>query len=169
MVRGVTEPRSAAAVGADFPYTAKTVCIIEVGNDGSVRQGGGPAAYRRAAAGESRLYAVWPGEWRSDLFLIDDLDEYAKALGIVHDAGRTGLADHVHDVRWAVNPYEKNPSGLYITVDVWFDCGCAIRDLRAFAEAMRAQRGWEVATTGGWGGSDGRHYVRVRRKSIEGT
>jgi hypothetical protein len=33
--------------------------------------------------------AVWPGQWSSDLFEIDDLDEFAKALRIKHDEERT--------------------------------------------------------------------------------
>ena len=35
-------------------------------------QGADTAAYQRALAGESRLFAVWPGNWRSDLFAIDE-------------------------------------------------------------------------------------------------
>lgn len=31
------EPRSASAVGADFPYTLETMCYFEVSADGSVR------------------------------------------------------------------------------------------------------------------------------------
>lgn len=30
------EPRSAAAVGRGFPYTAKTLCYIKVAKDGTV-------------------------------------------------------------------------------------------------------------------------------------
>ncbi|MEU1675315.1 hypothetical protein ABZ752_25305 [Streptomyces roseifaciens] len=44
------------------------------------------AAYERAVAGKSRLFAVWPGEWSSHLFAIDDLDEYAKAARFTTDA-----------------------------------------------------------------------------------
>ncbi|MFI6421829.1 hypothetical protein ACIBG6_31015 [Streptomyces sp. NPDC050842] len=46
------------------------------------------AAYERALAGTSRLFAVWPGDRSSHLFVIDDLDEYAKAHGIRHDEER---------------------------------------------------------------------------------
>ncbi|MEV6654070.1 hypothetical protein [Streptomyces sp. NPDC051219] len=60
-------------------------------------------------AGDSRLYAVWPGEWSSHLFAIDDLDEYARAHGIKHDAERTGLADHVREVLCAESEHEQNP------------------------------------------------------------
>jgi len=52
------------------------------------RLGDGRGAYERVLAGRSRLYAVWPGQWSSDHFVIDDLDEYARAVGIVHDEER---------------------------------------------------------------------------------
>ena len=160
------EPRSAAASGMDFPYRMPTTCYIEVHQDGKVTQGAGPHAYERARSGESRLFAVWPGQWRSDLFVIDDLDEYARAIGMIHDQRRTGLADHNHKVRWAISPYEKKPDGLWITIDVWLDCGCTIRDLEAFAAQMRKQRGWEIAKTGGWGSGGGSYHMRARRKSL---
>ena len=34
----------------------------------------------RALAKNTILYAVWPGNWSSDLFIIDDLDAFAKAF-----------------------------------------------------------------------------------------
>ncbi|MEV6753144.1 hypothetical protein [Streptomyces sp. NPDC051214] len=37
------------------------------------------AAYERALAGQSHLFAVWPGDWSSNLLVIDDLDGYPKA------------------------------------------------------------------------------------------
>jgi hypothetical protein len=54
-------------------------------------------------------YAVWPGEFSSGLFVIDDLDEYATAFGIIHDEERTGLTDHRHDVRWRPASWEDKP------------------------------------------------------------
>jgi len=164
------EPRSAGALGSEFPYTLATMCYIEVARDGSVRWGNDTSTYERALAGDSRLYAVWPGQWSSHLFVIDDLDQYAGAFGIVHDPERTGLADHEHQIRWAVSPYEDKPNGAYISIDVWLDCGCEIRDLPAFAKQMRDQRGWDIATTSGWGGSvsntERRYSLRARRKSL---
>ena len=166
------EPRSAGALGADFPYTLATLCYIQVGRDGSVGWGNDADAHERALAGDIQLYAVWPGNWSSHLFVIDDLDQHARAFGIVHDSERTGLIDHEHQVRWAVNRYEDKPDGAYITIDVWLDCGCEIRDLQAFAKQMHEQKGWDVATTSGWGGSSGggerSYYIRARRKSLVG-
>jgi hypothetical protein len=122
-IRGATmqEPRSAGAMGSEFPYTLATMCYLEVSTDGKVRWGSDPTAHERAMAGNTRLYAVWPGRWSSHLFVIDDLDQYARAFGIVHDAARTGLADHDHEIRWAVSPYrcsvglrlrDPGPAGL---------------------------------------------------------
>jgi hypothetical protein len=56
------EPRSASAVGKDFPYGAPTTCFIEVAEDGAVTWGDGRGAYERVLAGKSRLFAVWPGQ-----------------------------------------------------------------------------------------------------------
>lgn len=160
------EARSAGALGADFPYTLATMCYIAVDRDGGVRWGIDADTYERARAGDARLYAVWPGQWSSHLFVIDDLDEYARAFGIVHDPVRTGLADHEHQVRWEVSSYERNPNGSYITIDVWLDCGCEVRDLQSFAKQMREQKGWDIATTSGWGSGGGRYSMRARRKSL---
>ena len=32
--------------------------------------------YVHAQSGISKLFAVWPGHWRSDLFIIDDLEAF---------------------------------------------------------------------------------------------
>ncbi|MFI6814482.1 hypothetical protein ACIBG7_18875 [Nonomuraea sp. NPDC050328] len=161
------EPRSAGALGRGFPYTLKTLCYIEVFEDGTVSHGRDTGTYERARSGKSRLLAVWPGEWASHLFTIDDLDEYARAHGLVHDEERTGLADHEHVVRWELDPSEDKPMGTYITIRVHLDCGCSIHDRRVFAQHMREQQGWEINTTGGWGGTSGPgYYLRARRKSL---
>lgn len=39
-------------------------------------------AVRRAHAKKSQLYCAWPGRYRTDLFLVDDLKAAAKALGV---------------------------------------------------------------------------------------
>lgn len=146
------QPRSAGALGSEFPYTSPTVCYIEVTPDGTVTFGRDSGTYERARSGTSRLYAVWPGSWSTHLFAIDDLDEYARALGIVHDEKRTGLADHEHHVRWAVHPFEENPLGTYVTIEVRLDCGCELRDLKIFARHMKEQKGWAIATSTGYSG-----------------
>lgn len=157
-------------MGAEFPYKLGAMCYIEVLANGEVRFGKDHEAYKRALAGQSRLYAAWPGQWRSDLFAIDDLTPYARAFGIMHDAERTGLAEHDHDISWSVNDSEPNPRAAYLSIDLRLNCGCKIRDLRTFAAQMRRQRGWDIATSTGWGSSSSEqettYYLRVRRKSL---
>ncbi|ROP39064.1 hypothetical protein [Saccharothrix texasensis] len=164
-------PRSAGALKADFPYTLQTMCYVEVHQDGTVRFGHDGDAYERARSGESRLFAVWPGEWSSDMFAIDDLDEYARAFGIVHDEKRTGLAAHQHDVTWRTDPHESKPNGSYVGIELRLACGCEVNDLATFARQMGEQQGWDVATSRGWGSrwsaAEGKTYsVRVRRTTL---
>ena len=72
--------RSAKETGC-FPYRSKLVCYMELTNDGNIKQLSNKnekfEAYLNAKAGNSQILAVWPGQWRSDLFIIDDLDSFA--------------------------------------------------------------------------------------------
>jgi hypothetical protein len=166
-----------ASHSPDFPYALPTVCYIEVGSDGSVQSPPPDGVAARVRASGSRLYAVWPGKYRSDLFFIDDVDDYEKALGIQHDPVRTGLLDHDHRISWQLSPDEPKPAASYVFVETTLDCGCEIKDLKAFARQVHAQLGWDVATTGGLSTSirftpDGQpqgltYTLRVRRKSLD--
>lgn len=69
-----------------FPYGhSGLVCYMEL-KDGALLQLGAREVMRdavqRALAGDSEIYAVWPGRWRSDLFIIDDLPSLAAAIGL---------------------------------------------------------------------------------------
>lgn len=76
----------------NFPYSMNTICYFEVDKNGNVlpvphkNKSDRPTvleAYQRAINKTTTLYAVWPGNWRSDLFIIDDLDAFAKGLGLI--------------------------------------------------------------------------------------
>ncbi|MGW4379320.1 hypothetical protein [Kitasatospora sp. NPDC004531] len=91
--------------------------------------------------------------------------------GIIHDQDRTGLAEHEHLVRWKLSPYETKPNASYVDIELELDCGCTIEDLRTFADQMRTQRGWDIATSCGWGrssrpGHNTTYSLRARRKSL---
>lgn len=77
--------RSAKETGC-FPYSCGQVCYMEVSPDGAVTQlstvGEKRSAYINAQAGGSKILAVWPGRWRSDLFIIDDLDAFSEKQGL---------------------------------------------------------------------------------------
>ncbi|NUR96582.1 MAG: hypothetical protein HOV67_15160, partial [Kribbellaceae bacterium] len=96
---------------------------------------------------------------------------YERAIGLQPDPARTGLQAHRHDVTWSISPYERNPDGAYISVEVQLTCGCEVRDLRTFAAHMREQRGWDVAVTGGLSihhapDTPPKYDLRVRRTSL---
>lgn len=71
--------RSAKASGC-FPYKSNLVCFMELWPNGDLIQLSNKQEKReaclRSIAGKSRVVAVWPGNWRSDLFIIDDLDTF---------------------------------------------------------------------------------------------
>lgn len=81
-----------------FPYEAKSTCFISVDGNGTVKQIHHnkmelTAAYERALSKECKLYAVWPGKYSSDLFIVDDLDAYRDS-GVDHKVILKPGADH---------------------------------------------------------------------------
>lgn len=79
--------RKSSEVEYGFPYGSKIVCYIEHTSDNRIVHIQNYAqqkrdVYFRVKSGESKLYAVWPGQYSSDLFEIDDIDEYGKAYKV---------------------------------------------------------------------------------------
>ena len=154
-----------------FPYSAKTVCYIEVLKNGDVRQiynskSEIETACLRAKNKESTIYAVWPGKYRSDLFIIDDLDALADAYGIDRDKG------HLHEVVWRLNKNDDEKSS-YASIDLEFCCGCCIGfdNIRLIANDFKKQYGWDMATSRGFSiGADGTktvYTVPIRRSTLK--
>ena len=76
------DARSSREAGC-FPYGYPgMVCYIEAPASGGLRHIDGRTtmreAVKRAQRGESRIYAAWPGQYRTHLFFIDDLDALAE-------------------------------------------------------------------------------------------
>lgn len=74
-----------------FPYKLKTMCYVLVDNNGNVRQVEHhrkcdlptvAAACQKVRNGEARLYAAWPGNYTTSLFAIDDIELFARVLGV---------------------------------------------------------------------------------------
>lgn len=76
--------RKASEVEIGFPYRDQRVSYILV-VDGVVTNPRYAADKRAAAkalvAGEGQVFAVWPGQYRSDLFVIDDVAAFAAVYG----------------------------------------------------------------------------------------
>ncbi len=75
-----------------FPYLMNTVCYFEVDKNGNISQVYHKnksdkqkvfEVYQRVMNKTTTLYAVWPGNWSSDLFIIDDLDAFAEAFNFI--------------------------------------------------------------------------------------
>lgn len=75
--------RKASEVECGFPYGSKVVCYIEHTKDNEIKQVGNyvhekQEVYHRVKNEGSKLYAVWPGQYRSDIFEIDNIEMYGK-------------------------------------------------------------------------------------------
>lgn len=75
----------------EFPYRLSTMCYFEVYEDGKVSKvyhknkcdiAGLIEVCKRVEKNITTLYAVWPGKYSSDLFIIDDLDLFAESFGL---------------------------------------------------------------------------------------
>lgn len=83
---GMTEIRRTSETDIAFPHGWEGgLCYFELRNGEVIKPQGRNSvrdAVRRAYAGESLLFCAWPGQWRTDLFVIDDLKAAAEALGV---------------------------------------------------------------------------------------
>lgn len=72
-----------------FPFDSPTCCTLFIGNDGSFHQvykNKELEYYTSVKEGNGNLLIVWPGQYRSDAFLVDDIDQYGRAKGFVVDS-----------------------------------------------------------------------------------
>lgn len=82
----MTDPRKTSDVETGFPHGwTGGLCYFEI-DHGEVRWVKGRDevrdAIRRARARKSEVYVAWPGRYRTDLLLVDDLSAAAEALGV---------------------------------------------------------------------------------------
>lgn len=84
-----TEPARKTSENANFPWGNKQVCYFAAGQGEPVQLHyvkDRKLGLLRAAKGEITIYAVWPGQYRSDLFVVDDLEPLARAWKAPLDA-----------------------------------------------------------------------------------
>ena len=150
-----------------FPYDSKTTCYILIGKNGEVNQVSHTIkelqeAYNAVKNDSATLYAVWPGQWRSDLFIIDDINLFADAHGIQREDS------HIHDIEWKISDYDDGVS-RYAHVECKFNCNCSFMKMgiKKFANDMRKQKGWVVATSKGWGCHGNIFTIEVSRPSLK--
>lgn len=89
-----TEPARKTSENANFPWGNKQVCYFAAGQGEPVQLHyvkDRKLGLLRAAKGEITIYAVWPGQYRSDLFVVDDLEPLAGAWKAPLDATLSAL------------------------------------------------------------------------------
>ena len=151
----------------EFPYTSKTVCYIEVFPDGSVKQVSPSVseiepAYNNLISNKSTLYAVWPGNYRSDLFIIDDSNLLADAYGIQYEGA------HSYKIKWKFSSIDDGKSTYaYVSITFLCDCELSFNNIKSFASDMKRQYGWDVATSKGISGYNKNYTISVRRTTLK--
>lgn len=164
--------RSAKATEV-FPYNLSTMCYILVSSSGSVEQITHTTpeytkAYNAVKSGTGSLYAVWPGNWRSDLFIIDDIERFGDAVGVVRSRSRRCLPDVVN---WEFSKLDK-PRENYALVDIFFSPEYNVVDIicnhgiRSIAADLEEQMGWDVATSKGSSGGSEKLTLSILRSSL---
>ncbi|MEU5429628.1 hypothetical protein AB0H73_29120 [Streptomyces olivoreticuli] len=76
--------RRTSSVEAGFPWRGQTVTLIRIDAQGVVSQATRITDKRAllAQAGPKDLVlAAWPGEWRQDVFFVDDLKAAREGIG----------------------------------------------------------------------------------------
>ena len=87
----------------EFPWNEKTISYIYFDKNlnsyqvGSNRDISHENAYQLAKSGEGKIIAVWPGNYRSDAFLIDDLNLYGLQFGCVKNPLPIKIVGYIHD------------------------------------------------------------------------
>ncbi len=148
-----------------FPFLSKELNYYELTNNELVDLGRNEnlikEAYFRAKNNKSTLFATWHGTYRTDMFLINNLSAMGQSFGFEKPL-------HLHDISWSVK--DGNSRSAYATVDLKFNCGCKFDGAGQKEQLKRdllIQKGWEMSSSAGIGGYDGKYLISVLKKSIK--
>lgn len=148
----------------DIPFLSESIRYYEAVNNELRELNQNEAllgeAYFRAKDGKSKLYFTWHGQYKTDMFEVDDLPSLGLAYGFEQ-------SDHTHDIDWSIR--DVNERGSYYTVDVEFKCGCTFDGTdgkQKMRMALRSCKGWETSASQR-SGCNGKYTVRVLKNSIK--
>lgn len=148
----------------EFPYKERTTCYIFVKENGDVKQvisnkTGIEEIKEDLLNNKGKLYAVWPGNYSSDLFLVDDTKALLMAFGLYE-------SKHIHDIEWNFSDFKKD-SKVYAYIDCKLKCGCNIDKIgiRQFAADMKKQKNWDVCVTR-YSGYGDEYTIQVKRSTL---
>ena len=147
-----------------FPFLSQELCYYELENidlkDLTRNESLLREAYNRAKNEESKLYITWHGNYRTDMFELDDLDSFAQAFGFEEQK-------HIHDIEWKF--YDKEEKGAYTSFEIHFKCGCTFDGndgIRKLKKELLLQKGWDMSASY-LGGYNSKYIIRVRKNSIK--
>lgn len=137
---------------SDFQWQLNTMCYILVCSNLEVFQIkkdiSYEKAYRIAKNGGGKILAVWPGNWRSDAFLVDDLEQFALEFGCVKPSLPIEIVEYKH-----LKEYDGR-NLYYIDFVVKSDKDMLLLErnfLERFADEIMRKFGWKVALSKGYG------------------
>ena len=137
----------------EFPWKDRNICYVYFDKDlnayqiGSTKDISALNAYEMAKAGKGKIVAVWPGQYRSDAFLIDKLDDYGVAfgfsykplpieiVGFISNGNSSGISKH-YDF------FIKDDNDIVSFDDTFID---------RFSEDLKHKYGWTVTKSKGYG------------------
>ncbi len=149
----------------DFPFLSKSLCYYEVvdnelkdlARDEKLLK----EAYERVKKGKSKLYVTWHGQYRTDMFEIDDLVSFGQTFGFEKP-------EHIHDIEWKC--CNKDDNGAYVTIEVDFKCGCTFDGfdgIQKLKKELLLQKGWDMSASAGMGICDSKYTIKVLKNSIK--
>lgn len=148
----------------EFPFLSKSLCYYELLNnkleDLSRDETLLKNAYIRAKNGESKIYITWHGNYRTDMFELDNLNDFGQSFGFEQQ-------NHIHDIEWKY--YDKEEKGAYISLDIKFNCGCTFDGcggIRKLQKELLLQKGWDMSASC-LSGYNSKYIIRVRKNSIK--
>lgn len=142
----------------NFPWKDRNICYIFVNQKMNVFQVGGGNrdishgdAYKMAKNGIGKIVAVWPGNYKSDAFLIDELDDYGAAFGLVMKPLPAKLVGYKREKKYDT----KISKFVCFYLETGDDFSLSDAFVTQFAMMIQQKFGWKVALSRGFSGGYG--------------
>lgn len=79
--------RTTSECDGNFPFNNSLLCYIYMGGATLIQQIPNDIsfedAYKHSIDGRGQIVVTWPGKYRTDAFIVDDLTEFAEAKGLI--------------------------------------------------------------------------------------
>ena len=133
----------------DYDWKNPLVCylyfeggtVLQVGKDVDPK-----VAYNNALSKRGQLVAVWPGKWRTDAFIVDNLKAFGLTFGCCYEPLPVKILGFKHNPEYdtGVSAYMK------IFIQDPTDIAHSSGFLERLSEDMRQRFGWPIAVSKGF-------------------